>query len=176
VPARLSGRGAPRGRTLRDPLLRFAYRVGYWVLRAESLVLRRPGRGVKCLLTRDGEVLLVRHTYGPREVWHVPGGRSRRGEPGDAAAAREMHEELGLEGLTWRALATIELRLEGRRVTVECLHADVGERPLRLDAAEIAAARYFPAGELPERLGAEEMHVLRVLSLPFSGPSGETSE
>jgi ADP-ribose pyrophosphatase YjhB (NUDIX family) len=156
--------------------MRIAFRVGYWLLRVEAPLLRRPGHGVKCLLTRDGEVLLVRHTYGPRRVWRVPGGRSRRGEEGSAAAAREMHEELGLEDLAWRELATLELRLDGRRVTVECLHADVGQRPLRLDAAEIAEARYFPVGELPERLGAEEMRVLGMLSLPFSAASGETSQ
>jgi ADP-ribose pyrophosphatase YjhB (NUDIX family) len=127
-----------RVRALRDPLLRLAFRVGYWVLLAYGVVLRRPGRGVKCLLVRDGEVLLVRHTYGPRRVWHVPGGGSRRGEDGPAAADREMSEELGLGGLNWQLVATLELNLQGRVVTVQCLTAPIGERTPRRDPAEIA--------------------------------------
>ena len=162
-------------RRLRDPLLRWALRTGYWVLRAYGLVVRSRGRGVKCLITRDAEVLLVRHTYGPRRIWHVPGGRRRRGEAGAVTAAREMREELGLEGLDWQPLATLELRLEGRRVTVECLHAQTGDRPLRPDPAEISEARFFAAEHLPAGLGPEEARVLGVLALPFSGASGETA-
>lgn len=161
--------------SLRDPLLRFAYRVGYWVLRIEGVVLRRPGRGVKCLLTRDGEIVLVRHTYGPRGLWYVPGGRLRRREPVEEAATREMREELGLEGLRWRVLASLQLVVDGRRVRMECVGAEVGEQPLHRDPAEIAEVRYFPVDELPERLRGEELQVLGLLSLPFSPPSGETS-
>ena len=163
-----------RVRRLRDPLMRLAYRVGYWGLRAEALVLRRSGRGVKCLLSSDGEILLVRHTYGERG-WRVPGGRRRRGEAAMAAAAREMREELDLRDATWRDLSTLALRLDGREVDVACLHADVGDRQLWFDGGEIADARFFAAEELPERLGEGEMQVLHLLALPFSAPSGKTS-
>ena len=168
---------APRRRVrrLRDPLMRLAYRIGYWCLRGEARVLGRPGRGVKCLLSRDGEILLVRHTYGERHGWRAPGGRRRRGEGAAAAAAREMHEELGLEGADWRELATLALRLDGRNVNVACLHADVGDRQLWFDAGEIADARFFAAEQLPEQLAEGELRVLGLLALPFSRFSGETS-
>lgn len=162
-------------RALRDPLLRLAYRIGYRVLLVYGVVLRRPGRGVKCLIVRDGEVLLVRHTYGRRRVWRVPGGRSRRGESAVATAEREMNEELALSGLDWRLLATLELHLDGRAVSVQCLSAAAGDRVPDRDRAEIAEARFFAVAELPERLGAEEVRVLELLSLPFSGASRETS-
>jgi hypothetical protein len=51
-------------RRVRDPLLRLAYRLGYHLLRVWWLVSRQTKRGVKCVLARDGEILLVRHTYG----------------------------------------------------------------------------------------------------------------
>ena len=164
----------PRIRRVRDPIMRLAYRVGYWGLRAEALALRRPGRGVKCLLSRDGEILLVKHTYGERHAWRVPGGRRRPGEHPVDAAAREMREELSLEGASWRELSTLALRLDGRNVSVACLHADVGDRQLCFDAGEIADARFFAAERLPESLGDGELRVLGLLALPFSAPSGET--
>ncbi len=160
---------------LRDWLLRQAYRTAYWVLRAYSPLARHPERGVKCLILRGDEVLLVRHTYGRRGSWHVPGGRRRRSESGAQAAAREMGEELGLDGLRWRSLAVLELTSEGRRANVECLAAEVRHDDVRVDRAEIAEARFFAAGELPERLDDAEMRVLGLLALPFGSASGQTS-
>jgi ADP-ribose pyrophosphatase YjhB (NUDIX family) len=148
---------------VRDLALRQIYRLGYRVLRVYALVVRRPARGVKCLLTHDGEVLLVRHTYGPRRIWHLPGGGVRRAESNVAAASREMNEELGLSGLSWHDLGTVDLHLDGRRVAIGCLRAEVADGVLQRDRAEIAEARWFDPRDLPSPLGHE---VLRVLALP----------
>ncbi len=48
---------------------RLLYRVAFRLAQLRALVLPGRGRGVKCLLTHGDEVLLVRHTYGPRGVW-----------------------------------------------------------------------------------------------------------
>lgn len=147
----------------RDLALRQIYRVGYRVLRVYALLVRRRARGVKCLLTHDGEVLLVRHTYGPRRIWHLPGGGVRRAESMLAAASREMEEELGLSGLTWQDLGSVELRLDGRRVAIGCVRAEVADGVIHRDRAEIADARWFDPGDLPAPLSRE---VQRILALP----------
>ncbi len=49
--------------------------------------------GVRLLLVQDGAVLLVKHTYQP--YWYLPGGAVKRGEMPEAAARREMAEEVG---------------------------------------------------------------------------------
>jgi 8-oxo-dGTP pyrophosphatase MutT (NUDIX family) len=149
---------------LRVAVLRRLYRVAWRLLQLRSLVWLRPGRGVKCVLTSRGQVLLVRHTYGQRHTWYIPGGAARRGEPPLRAAARELEEELGLRDLALRELATRDMRLERLSVRLTCLHAELADStPLRVDPVEIAEARWFPIGDLPLMRGAEVAPLLALL-------------
>lgn len=147
---------------LRIRLLHAAYRVAWRLLQLRSLVWPRRGRGVKCLLTRDdGTVLLVRHTYGARRTWYLPGGAARRGESALQAAGRELREELGLEGLALRELLTQAMRLERIRVRLTCLDAEVDDPArVRPDPVEIAEVGWFAPGELPRPRGSEVDFVL----------------
>ena len=73
-----------------------AYRAAFLLMRAWSLTTHPHLRGVKCVFRdAEGSVLWVRHTYGDRSVWELPGGAARRSESAPAAARREAHEELG---------------------------------------------------------------------------------
>lgn len=130
-------------RPLPDGLLRALYRVAYRLAQVWGLLGLPRGLGVKCLLTHEGELLLVRHTYGARDRWTVPGGGVRRGEALVAAAAREMAEELGLRGLRWRELGVITLRADRAISRVGVMHAELAERTLRPDPVEIAETRWF---------------------------------
>lgn len=60
---------------------------GYWVV-ARPLTL-----GVRVIMQRGDEVLLVKHTY--QRHWYFPGGLVERGEMLDQAARREAREEVG---------------------------------------------------------------------------------
>src|SRR5436305_8710278 len=73
------------------PVRRLAYQGGYAGLRLYWLLTGPSTSGVKCVLTEGERVLLVRHTYGPRE-WDLPGGSIGAGESPEAAARREMNE------------------------------------------------------------------------------------
>lgn len=148
-------------RRLRVHLLRASYRVGYRFLLVYLTLARPPSRGVKCLLTHGDELLLVRHTYGSRRTWHVPGGGARRGESAVAVAAREMREELGLRDVVWRELTTLRVHVDGRWVTLHAVAAELGDRTVDPDPVEIEQARWFAFSELPVRLGREDLTLLR---------------
>lgn len=69
-------------------LVYLAYRVYCFFVRPLTL-------GVRVALLKDGQVVLVRHTYIPG--WYLPGGGVKRGETLEAAARREAREEVGAE-------------------------------------------------------------------------------
>jgi ADP-ribose pyrophosphatase YjhB (NUDIX family) len=51
--------------------------------------------GVRVLLIRDQEILLVKHTY--QDLWYTPGGGVKRSETLEQAIRREAAEEVGAE-------------------------------------------------------------------------------
>lgn len=140
--------------------LRLLYRLAFRLAQTRALVFPGRGRGVKCLLTHGDELLLVRHTYGPRRLWVLPGGSAHRGEPPASVAAREMHEELGLRDVDWRELVTLDIRLERMPVHLTCLHAELVDPVVCPDPIEIDEARWFAMDELPARLGSEVEQML----------------
>ncbi|QIQ85279.1 NUDIX domain-containing protein [Erythrobacter sp.] len=98
-----------------------------------------------------GEILLLRHSYGPRG-WMLPGGGIDRGEEPEAAARREIAEELGIELSRLELVAVIEEVVSGSPHSAHLFAATSTARP-RPDRREVIEARFFPADSLPEPLG-----------------------
>lgn len=122
------------------PFLRVAYR------QTRGMTL-----GTRTVVLKDGgaEVLLVRHGYAPG--WLLPGGGVERGEALVDAARRELHEEAGIIAECEPVLHGIFLNdAQFRGDHVACFvvrrFREAGFTP----NAEIAEARFFPAGQLPE--------------------------
>jgi 8-oxo-dGTP pyrophosphatase MutT (NUDIX family) len=150
-------------KAIRNTLLRTSYRIGYRWLTVYWRVANPRKRGVKCVLTRDGEVLLVRHTYGPSQRWELPGGAVKRREEPLAAARREIREELGIDLTDWRPLGDLFERIDGKRDTLWCYTAELGSsEQVVADEAEIAEARWFPRDALP---ADSHRYLQRILAL-----------
>ena len=142
--------------SLRVAAMRRLYRVAWLGLQLYATLIPRRGRGVKCVLTHGGRVLLVRHTYGQRRTWYVPGGGVHRREPPLRAAAREMGEELGVHDLRWQELLTRDMRIDRVAVRLTCVYAELSDpAAIRPDPVEIAEARWFELDALPVPLGSE---------------------
>ena len=112
-----------------------------------------PIAGVSALLTNaDGDVLLLRHSYGP-DVWGLPGGGLKPGEDPAQCARREVREELGITLKTAVPVGTIEEELSGSPHTAYLFTALCPSDPVP-DGREVIEARFFPADNLPSDLGA----------------------
>jgi 8-oxo-dGTP pyrophosphatase MutT (NUDIX family) len=120
--------------------------------------------GVKCLL-RDGErVLLVRHAYGDRGAWELPGGHGHRGERPEETARREALEELGVDVEAWRQLGTFAARTDRKRETVHVLEASCpAGAQLRPAPGELEEVRWSALDAPPGRLGPSTRSALAVL-------------
>ncbi|MGI8801654.1 MAG: NUDIX hydrolase [Solirubrobacteraceae bacterium] len=144
-------------------LKRLAYRVASPVVAVLWAVLGVRRDGAKCMLMNGEDVLLVRHTYGSRRHWDLPGGFVGRGEEPILAACREMEEELGLvlEPCQLAAVGRRALRIGRGRGTVHYFRVDLDDRRVRADPVELAEVRWF-AREAPARpVGAHVEEALR---------------
>jgi ADP-ribose pyrophosphatase YjhB (NUDIX family) len=111
-----------------------------------------PIAGVSVIITNlTGDVLLLKHSYGPA-VWSLPGGGLSRGEHPLEAARREVREELGVELARIEPIGMLEEVLSGSPHTAH-LFAAVCDRQPRPDRREVIEARFFPSHSLPEPLG-----------------------
>ncbi|OBV11626.1 NUDIX domain-containing protein [Erythrobacter dokdonensis] len=113
---------------------------------------KTPIAGVSVVITNlGGDVLLLKHSYGP-EVWGLPGGGLAAGEDPETAARREVREELGIELARIIVVTTLEEELSGSPHTAYLFAATCDQRP-RPDGREVVEARFFPSHSLPEPLG-----------------------
>jgi ADP-ribose pyrophosphatase YjhB (NUDIX family) len=99
----------------------------------------------------DGQILLVRHSYGP-EGWYFPGGGVGRNETPEAAAVRELREETScdIEGL--KLVGVLDEELSGAAHKAHIFEGVVDDMP-RPDGREVVEAKFFPTHSLPEPLG-----------------------
>ena len=112
---------------------------------------KAPIAGVSVVVTNlSGDVLLLKHSYGP-DVWSLPGGGLGRGEDPLEAARREVREELGVELGRIEPVATLEEVLSGSPHTAHVFAAVCDQRP-QPDGREVTVARFFPSHSLPEPL------------------------
>lgn len=136
----------------RDAAFRAGLRAAWLGLRTWWW-LRRPRVRGAAVVVRVGErILLVRNSYQPRLT--LPGGRVRRGEATDAAAARELREEVGIDVAPDRLEPLLDrvFRWGGMRNHVALFELRLPAEPqLALDRREVVAARFVTEEEALRR-------------------------
>lgn len=134
--------------SLHRALLPIAFRVRHRWRRWRGVELR----GCAVVITNmAGDLLLLRHSYGP-EVWALPGGGIDAGEQPEDAVRREVREELGLNLNALEDLGTAQEEISGCPHTAYLFAGTVNARPAP-DGREVVEARFFPSHSLPEPLG-----------------------
>jgi 8-oxo-dGTP pyrophosphatase MutT (NUDIX family) len=143
---------------------RAAYRLAFRALWLAAFLRRPRGQGAKALLVCGGEVLLVRHSYGP-EQWELPGGRARRRETPLAALRRELREELGVTIEQAQRVATQPGPGRHHLRRTHIYRVDLPARTLVVDPVEIVQARWCDPATPPAPLGWGVGEALSGLSL-----------
>ena len=117
-------------------------------------VFRPRTDGVKVVIEdeRSRDILVVRHCYGDRDVWHLPGGTywPRRETP-EQAARRELREELALEIGALIHLGEYRTDKLGNRDTAQIFSTTVRDAAIR-PGPEITEHLWAPRETILERL------------------------
>lgn len=132
-------------RAIRRSVIPYTYKIikAYWYYVATSL------RGVKGLIWHDGQILLVRHSYGFRG-WKIPGGLRKKHERGEETLKREIFEEVGISIHKPQYIGMYHCY--NRRVVadIKCYFAKTNSHKLKIDNVEVIEARWFSPDTLPK--------------------------
>jgi 8-oxo-dGTP pyrophosphatase MutT (NUDIX family) len=124
-------------------------RLAYFLFRIYCFFFRPVRLGVRILITKQGQVLLVRQTYMPG--WFMPGGAIQRGETLEQAARREAREEVGAELGSLRLLGTYSNFKEWKS-DHNVVFAAEDVTFTAVQDHEVAEARFFSLDDLPKAL------------------------
>lgn len=126
--------------SVHDIAWRIAFRLGFPLARLWWRLARSQGEGALVAIYVGSELLLVSPLY--RVGWHLPGGGVHRDEMPEAAARRELAEEIGLMASALSPVGVTCGSWDGRRGRIHFFELRLRELPkLKLDNREIIAAR-----------------------------------
>ena len=144
--------GSVRQSRIIDTFWRVGYRLGYPLACLWWRLRREHHEGALVVIRVGPSLLLLRSSY--RAAWNFPGGSVRRGETPEAAARRELAEEIGLTTKApLRPIGEVHGIWDGRRDRVLFFSLKLDRLPeLRLDNREVVGARLVPLAELRDLL------------------------
>jgi len=123
--------------------------IGWRLRRFAFRLFKVRTRGAKAMVFNgEGELLLIRNSYGRSHLWVLPGGGIGRRESPQDAAAREVKEETGLAVRELRLLSVHANEGEGKRDTIHLFAARADGAP-NADAFEVDEAKFFALDRLP---------------------------
>jgi 8-oxo-dGTP pyrophosphatase MutT (NUDIX family) len=125
------------------------YKIALFGARIYWRVFKPVTYGARIMVICNNKILLVQ----PRTLsyWNLPGGGINKDEDPEAAAFRELYEELGIKiDNTDYLLGTYTSNSEGKKDTIYIFVKNIETEIAPKVQIEIGNARYFDINELPE--------------------------
>lgn len=129
--------------------LALIYRLAHTARGALWHIARPALLGVRALVVRDDQVLLVRHRGGATP-WGLPGGAVDPHERLEEAARREVYEESGVVAEVQRVLGVYDAFHFNYVNYIVVFVFTTRSAPVASRSIEIAEAHFFPFGDLPD--------------------------
>jgi ADP-ribose pyrophosphatase YjhB (NUDIX family) len=131
-----------------------------------AVILHRSSR-VRVVIISGDEILLVRSYIG-HQKWSLPGGGIHTNEPAPMAAARELHEETGLNLPSEQFKLIGEGRLNagfpGAYADAQYFSLELSQpsKPVIRRPLEVIEAAWWPIKKLPKRVSATVLYGLEL--------------
>lgn len=125
---------------------RIFMRIIFFLARIYWKIFQPLTWGVRLMLIRNDDIVLIRHTYRPG--WYIPGGGLKRRETFHTAAHREAREETGAtlgELVFWSVYSDLMGDTSAHEVVFLCKEFELSGNTDH----EIAECRFFPLQNLP---------------------------
>lgn len=126
------------------------FRPIYWpFVKAYFLIFSPETRGVRIILTHQGEVLFIKNTYGLK--YNFPGGGLGKNEDPELGIRREVKEELGidLKDIVYLDSVIPDIKYEYRKNTISIFTAELENKNISINSLEVADAQWLPKGKQP---------------------------
>lgn len=132
-------------------LKKYLYKILYPVARIYWSIFQPVTFGVRIMLFNDEQILLVRHTYIPGQLWMLPGGGVGRGEDYSTAIKREIKEELNISLHEIKFFGLYTHNTEGKKdhIILFISQNKIDPTNIKIDPAEIIEYRFFSINQLP---------------------------
>lgn len=137
----------------RHPVVRFVrqtfYKVYNFFKTSYWRFCKPKTQGVKIMVfNAKREILLARIGY-MHKLWVIPGGKLEKNETAEAAAARELYEEVGVKVEIVKSLFTIYHEKQGKKDTIYYFEAFSDTHDFVIDDEEIINVGWFALDALP---------------------------
>jgi len=116
-----------------------------------SILFKPVTNGVRILLVKEHQILLVKHIY--EDKWYIPGGLVEKGERLDEAVRREAMEEVGATLVDLKLFGAYSNFLEGRSDHIAVFISQNFNLNGDTDH-EIEEMAFFPLNDLPKGVSA----------------------
>ena len=138
--------------TFLSPLYHLAYRVAQTGRNIYWCVAKPQVFGAKLVVfNADGDVLVIRHSYGRSDLYMLPGGGIGRNEDPETGAVRELQEEVQCSADNVAFLAKFVDNAKGATNSVTVFTATTKDEPV-IDGKELIEARFVPTDQLPDNV------------------------